>query len=113
MRLAIAIATAAPKPCIPRKSQWRAYACRSGADIRASLEGWDAGPVLDDRSASHPARCRDPAAGERFIETTRLRNGSKTSKLGMSIYAFGEVTAEAGSLLGNASILKASTKRFY
>ena len=36
-----------------------------------------AGPVLDDRSSSHPARCRDPAAGERFIETTRLTGKKK------------------------------------
>ena len=30
-----------------------------------------AGPVTDPRSSSHPARCRDPAAGERVIGVTR------------------------------------------
>jgi len=32
-------------------------------------------PVTDAHSSSHPARCRDPAAGERAFGTTR--NGSR------------------------------------
>src|SRR5687767_13889159 len=35
-----------------------------------------AGPVTDPRSSSHPARCRDPAAGERVIGTTRTKKDS-------------------------------------
>jgi hypothetical protein len=47
-----------------------------------NLQGWNAafyldaqstlaGPVVDHRSSSHPARCGDPAAGERPIDATR------------------------------------------
>lgn len=32
------------------------------------------GPVVDHRSSSHPARCRDPAAGERLIDATHKKN---------------------------------------
>jgi hypothetical protein len=34
----------------------------------------DAGPVADAYSSSHPARCRDPAAGEQAFGATRNEN---------------------------------------
>ena len=52
---------------------FRSSTSRSDPRTFRRVEEDDAGPVLDDRSSSHPARCRDSAAGERFIETTRLR----------------------------------------
>jgi hypothetical protein len=64
--------------------------------------GIGAGPVLDDRSSSHPARCRDPAAGERSFEATRLRKRNIRDGFGCGRLVTSRVLARQGGRVKKA-----------